>query len=354
MKKRNSKTHRIVRATIVLLLCLILMPLSAFANETTTTGKPNAATTEASKVQTSRKAKAFKWNGFDLKFKSAKVLIDDPLPDSASPSRETAPKKGKKRKIKWTAAKDTKLIDGYIILRRKAKSKSPYFEEVAKVPATKTSYKDKVPKKTKHYFYVIVGYKKVNGDYRISACSGSLFNPAKRKYQNPSKYVQISDRISTHGYNYYTSPVLTNSQSTRKDHIEAMIKTAYKYKGNRFANRWSRQPGPGVDCSGIVMQACYGAGVDLMPSNPYRHRYGAPKYEWESRELAKNDKLKTVAYKDRRRGDLLFYANSSGTVIHVAIYLGNNKMIHSYLPGVKVTSTRYPGGHICKVKRVFN
>lgn len=173
-----------------------------------------------------------------------------------------------------------------------------------------------------------------------------------RYYQNPKKYVQITNKISKHGLSYYTSPVLVNNMSTKKDHIEAMIKTAYKYLGDPYVVCQSRAPGKGVDCSGLVMQACYGAGVDLWPSNPYRHR--SPAYEWESRNIAKHSNLKTVPYSDRKRGDLIFYANGSGTVIHVAIYLGNNKIIHSALSGVHVTGMGYKYGHVCKVKRIFN
>ena len=130
--------------------------------------------------------------------------------------------------------------------------------------------------------------------------------------------------------------------------------TAFKYEGDPFTNRWSRAPGQGVDCSGLVMQACYGAGVDLWPSNPYRHRWGPARYEWESREIARNDKLRTVPFRDRKRGDLIFFCNSWGTVIHVAIYLGDNRLIHSTIQrGVSVTGMG-GWGTICKVKRIFN
>lgn len=182
--------------------------------------------------------------------------------------------------------------------------------------------------------------------------SGTLKITPTRFYQNPKRYVQISNKISTHGYNYYTAPVLVNNTSTKKQHIEAMIRTAYKYLGDPYVVCQSRAPGKGVDCSGLVMQACYGAGVDLWPCNPYRHR--SPAYEYESRNIAKMSTLKTVAYSNRQRGDLIFYANSSGVVIHVAIYLGGDKIIHSALNGVHVTGMSYPYGHVCKVKRIFN
>ena len=107
----------------------------------------------------------------------------------------------------------------------------------------------------------------------------------------------------------------------------------------------------------LVMQACYGAGVDLWPSNPHRHRYGAARYEWESREIAKHTNLKTVSYKNRKRGDLIFFCNSRGTIIHVAIYLGNNKIINSTTVGGHVVVTGMGNGaygRVCKVKRIFN
>lgn len=179
----------------------------------------------------------------------------------------------------------------------------------------------------------------------------------ERRYQNPPDYVQISNEISTHGYDYYTSPVLVDENSSRKEHIAAMIKTAESYLGDPYVNRESGEPGKGVDCSGLVMQACYGAGVDLWPSNPYRHKYGEEKYEWESREIAKMDGLKSVPYEDRERGDLIFYANDKEVVVHVGIYLGKNRIIHSSRSegGVVVSPIDYTDkAHVCLVRRIFN
>ena len=117
----------------------------------------------------------------------------------------------------------------------------------------------------------------------------------ERLYQNPPEYVQISNTISTHGLDYYTSPVLVDNNSTKEDHIEALIETAYKYKGDPFIEGKSGPPGEGVDCSGLIMQACYGAGVDLWPSNPARHE--TQEYLWECAEIAEMDTLKTVPVK---------------------------------------------------------
>ena len=95
--------------------------------------------------------------------------------------------------------------------------------------------------------------------------------------------------------------------------------------------------------------------MDLWPVNPWRHRL--TKYEWESRNIAKMSSLQTVKYKNRKRGDLIFFRNSKGKIIHVAIYLGNNKIIHSTSVGNRVRVTGMGGGAYgkpCKVKRIFN
>ena len=182
--------------------------------------------------------------------------------------------------------------------------------------------------------------------------SYGYYDSSKRYYQNPSWMIQISTNITSHGLDYYVSPLRVGIGSDRSDHIEAMIARAYDYLGDPYVVCQSRAPGKGVDCSGIVMQACYAAGIDLWPSNPQRHL--SPAYEYESREIWKLKTLETVAWKDRQRGDLIFYANKYDTVIHIAIYLGNDKIIHSWPGTVRVSSVYGWGDHIKGVKRVFH
>ncbi len=192
----------------------------------------------------------------------------------------------------------------------------------------------------------------INANSRATKYTSKKIKLKTRKfYQNPKRYLQLTNTISKHGHNYYTAPVLTDNTSTRKQHVEAMIRTAKKYLGDPYVVCRSRAPGRGVDCSGLVMQACYGAGADLWPSNPYRHRF--PKYEYESRRIAVNPKLKTVSWKHRKRGDLVFYSKG-GIVIHVGIYLGNGRIIHSWPGYVRISSATNPTwGYISKLKRVF-
>ena len=78
----------------------------------------------------------------------------------------------------------------------------------------------------------------------------------------------------------------------------------------------------------VYKRQLYGAGLDISPINPVRHAH--PGYEYESRNMWASPKFKHVPYSQRQRGDLIFYQNSSGVVIHVAIYLGNNQVIESW------------------------
>ncbi len=127
----------------------------------------------------------------------------------------------------------------------------------------------------------------------------------------------------------YVSPNQITPLSGRSDCIEAMIARAYEYLGTPYVVGASGAPGTGVDCSGLVMQALYAAGMDVSPINPIRH--SQPGYEYESASMWASSQFMKVPYSQRQRGDLIFYQNAStGAVIHVAIYLGNNQVIESW------------------------
>ena len=152
----------------------------------------------------------------------------------------------------------------------------------------------------------------------------------------------------------YVTPVKVNPASTKSQHIETMIKTAEKYLGDDYVVGASGKPGQGTDCSGLVMQALYSVGIDPYPVNVVRH--AKPGYEFESRNLYKSKKFKKVSYRNKKRGDLVFYCGRNGVVNHVAIYLGNGKIIESNPNRIVVNNVRGGrGDRIFKgVRRVFN
>ncbi|MGI9085598.1 MAG: NlpC/P60 family protein [Aeromicrobium sp.] len=78
--------------------------------------------------------------------------------------------------------------------------------------------------------------------------------------------------------------------------------------------------GPGSwDCSGLVMKAWGAAGVSLP------HSAGA-----------QYSRTQKVSIGSIRRGDLVYWGKSAGSIYHMAMYLGGGKMIHAPRPGRSV------------------
>ena len=155
---------------------------------------------------------------------------------------------------------------------------------------------------------------------------------------------------------YYISPMYAGQLNTPEERIEAMIKRAYEYKnaGTTYSICKSQEPGRYADCSGLVMQCLYAAGFDPAPATPKHH--ALPENEYDSRTLFKYVKMRHVSIRDMKRGDLVFY-NKPGTnvIIHVAIYLGNNRVIESWPPAVtdRYSLSSYPHTSIYGVARPF-
>ena len=148
----------------------------------------------------------------------------------------------------------------------------------------------------------------------------------------------------------YVSPVRVNPSSTKKDHIEAMIDRAYDYLGSDYVVGASGTPEQGADCSGIVMQALYAAGVEMKGINSVTHSWAG--HEYESRNMWAHADFKKIPYSQKKRGDLIYYKGSSGLVNHVAIYLGDGKVIESWPNHVRIANV---GHHrIMGAMRVFN
>ncbi|MCI2417245.1 NlpC/P60 family protein [Saccharopolyspora sp. K220] len=83
----------------------------------------------------------------------------------------------------------------------------------------------------------------------------------------------------------------------------------------------------GFDCSGLMIYAFAGVGIDLDHYSGYQYQSG-----------------RRVPLSEMRRGDMLFWQNG-GRIHHVALYLGNGKMVEAPYSGsrVRVTAVRYGG-----------
>ena len=185
------------------------------------------------------------------------------------------------------------------------------------------------------------GKQKISG-YTYDFGTTGKIKPVNGKigYQNPSGFYQVSaNKVRLPGgayrtaFSYVTPPRIT-VYATRSDCVNAFLRRARQYKGTPYVWNYSRQPGVGVDCIGLVYQCAYACGMNLGEFNPWDHwRTGAS--GWHSHD-ANNfwnyGKAARVSLKNRRPGDLIFWRG------HVAIYMGNNRIIEAW-PGTGVHET---------------
>ena len=112
---------------------------------------------------------------------------------------------------------------------------------------------------------------------------------------------------------------------------------AQKFVGNRYV--WGGTSlTKGADCSGFVYTIY--------------QQYGY-KLERVSRDQARTAGRK-VDISDRQPGDLIFYTNSSGTVNHVAMYIGNDKIVHAASKRQGIIISQYNYRKVKCVRRVVN
>lgn len=104
-----------------------------------------------------------------------------------------------------------------------------------------------------------------------------------------------------------------------------LVEYAKQYLGNPYV--WGGTSlTKGADCSGFVLSVFKKFGVSLS------HSSGA-----QSKEGTK------ISESELQAGDLIFYANSSGKINHVAIYIGGGQVIHASSPktGIKISTYKY-------------
>lgn len=130
---------------------------------------------------------------------------------------------------------------------------------------------------------------------------------------------------------YQASPVLP-ATATAHERREQVITFAMRFLGEQYVWGGAGPRGYGVDCSGLVLQALYSAGLDPQPITVDKHVL--PDYR-TSRELYEHPRLAHLPLSAVRRGDLVFWrSNETGKVNHVAIYLGDGRVIEAIEPRV--------------------
>ena len=104
-----------------------------------------------------------------------------------------------------------------------------------------------------------------------------------------------------------------------------MVNYALQFLGNPYV--WGGTSlTKGADCSGFTLSVYSRFGI------------GLPHYSGAQAGMGK-----AIKSADMKPGDLLFYANSGGTINHVAMYIGNGQVVHaaSRRSGIKISTWNY-------------
>lgn len=133
-------------------------------------------------------------------------------------------------------------------------------------------------------------------------------------------------------YDRWQARVAVDEDATTDERISEMISYARTYLGREYVWGGTGAYGQGVDCSGLVLQALYSAGLDPQPITVLKHPL--PEYR-TSLELYRHTELRHVARRRAQRGDLVFWRNNTTRKVnHVGIYLGSGRVLEA--SGAKV------------------
>jgi cell wall-associated NlpC family hydrolase len=155
--------------------------------------------------------------------------------------------------------------------------------------------------------------------------------PVKRRRDPVRDDRRDRERDEAHGGDRRT-PVLAKPGRMPAASVSAatLVRTANRYEGIRYSYGGAT-PTKGFDCSGFV-QYVYA-----------RHGIALPR---TARQIAELGEPVSMDRGDLREGDLLFFAGNGTRIDHVAIYLGDDQIIHSTASGggVRVESLTSPRG----------
>lgn len=126
----------------------------------------------------------------------------------------------------------------------------------------------------------------------------------------------------------------TDASSTRRERIDVMIKTAHRYLGSEYVWGGAGSARRGVDCSGLMLQAMYSAG--LHPKGVSLRKHQTQSYRTTDAMLS-DPGLHKIPVRKAKRGDLVFYeSRQTGVVNHVALLIGGHKVIEAVEPKVRI------------------
>ena len=135
-----------------------------------------------------------------------------------------------------------------------------------------------------------------------------------------AEYVRVEEKLDT----AITMTELLYGQGVSDVRVD-LVEYAKQFLGNPYV--WGGTSlTKGADCSGFVLSVFKKYGVKLSHSSRAQANEGTK-----------------ISASDLLPGDLVFYSNSSGTINHVAIYIGGGQVIHASNPksGIKINKYNY-------------
>ena len=191
---------------------------------------------------------------------------------------------------------------------------------------------------------LFTGYYKVNVDNEVKHTNARSIvdvdleplsqeaNAGKVSKKSNGKVTYVSSRqeVNTSNKGYYV-PASYSSVTG-----EAVVNYAMKFLGLPYRNyKQGTSLKTGTDCSGFTMLIYREFGISLSRTVSGQMKNG-----------------RSVSRSELQKGDLVIYGRAS----HVAIYIGNGKVIHesTYGQGVKITGIDQMGMRIAGYRRVIN
>ncbi|MDQ1912832.1 SH3 domain-containing C40 family peptidase [Paenibacillus sp. GD4] len=165
---------------------------------------------------------------------------------------------------------------------------------------------------------------------------------------NDSWY-KAKDKNGVVGYLSSSSKYITANFSVTavvlplQERIESIIQAASAYTGTPYEFGSERFDTATFDCSDLVQQAFWDATRTVVPGDSRAQgdyvKQGAVTSDW--RQLKRGDLMFFMSYNGSSASDYSGIDKTAETITHVAIYLGDGMMLHTYSPesgGVRTDS----------------